>query len=182
MNRDFLVHDSAVRALKHWPGLAVYELRYPPDRAHQLASLIDSHGLEQCLWVLDHLSGECATRARIAFAAWCVDRGIRSFESTCPVDGRARDAVFAARRWVTSPTGEYQHAAAVALLDAWRASRACSQVGALLAKAATHIMDESRSTAALVRSAFAQRGTCAWHGELEVQIGGLRNLLSGRDP
>lgn len=182
MQREFLVDDAAVRALESWPGLAVYQIRYPAGTQHRLASIIDSHGLEQCLWVLDRLPGECARRARIAFAAWCVDRGIRSFELTHYVDGRTRDAVRAARRWVACPECDQHTEAVVASVDAWRASRACTHVGSLLARAATHILDESQAAAALVRAAFARRGSGAWQEELEVQMMGLRNLLSGRDP
>lgn len=182
MTHEFLIDDAAIRGFERWPGLAVYKIRYQPGAQHRLASLIESHGLEQCLWVLDHLSEESAGRARVAFAAWCVDRGIRNFESTCQVDERTRDLVRAARRWVASPCREHKHAVVVASADLWRETRACTRIGSLLARAATLVMDESQSAAAMVRSAFAQQSTWAWQQELETQVSGLRNLLAGRDP
>ncbi len=179
-----MVTREEILALDGWHGRATYAAKGPEPR-HPLALIIESNGLDQCLWVLDHLSGEPAKRARVAFATWCVDRNLEAFESVCEADIRPRLAVEAARGWLKSPNEANWTGLCLAAHSSHEAADECSRRGyhqaKLVAMAADAITRSAKYAACDIRSACSVRKS-AWHTELETQIVGLRNLLAGRDP
>jgi hypothetical protein len=104
--------------------------RYGKDKPIPLASVLESNGLDDALWVLQNArAGKDAERIAYLFAADCAARVLEFFERAYPNDSRPREAIMTARRFARGQATVKELDAAVAAARvaagaAWAAVRA----------------------------------------------------------
>jgi hypothetical protein len=89
--------------------------RYGKDKPIPLASVLESNGLDDALWVLQNArAGKDAERIAYLFAADCAARVLEFFERAYPNDSRPREAIMTARRFARGQATVKELDAAVA--------------------------------------------------------------------
>ena len=107
-------HDGWTKLLKHLGKTSA------DDEPLPLLTVLDSNGLDDALWVLDHT--KCDPRLARHFGAWCAEQVLPIFEAAYPNDMRPRNAIAVARNDDATP--EDRDAARAAAGYAWAASAA----------------------------------------------------------
>jgi hypothetical protein len=89
--------------------------RYGKEKHIPLAAVIESNGLDDALWVLQHArAGKDAERIAYLFAADCAARVLKIFEREYPNDSRPREAIMTARQFARGQATVKELDAAVA--------------------------------------------------------------------
>jgi hypothetical protein len=134
--------------------------RYGKDKPIPLASVLESNGLDDALWVLQNArAGKDAERIAYLFAADCAARVLEFFERAYPNDSRPREAIMTARRFARGQ-------ATVKELDA---AVAAARVAACVAVAAARVAAGAAWAAA----------RAAWVAEAKWLEKQLRAYLAG---
>lgn len=91
-----------------------------------VAHIIESHGLDDALWVLAHACGKDGETICHLFACDVAERVLYIFEEKYPDDKRPREAIEAKRKWVYGKISDedLDAARAAARTAAWAAARA----------------------------------------------------------
>jgi hypothetical protein len=145
--------------------------RYGKDKPIPLASVLESNGLDDALWVLQNArAGKDAERIAYLFAADCAARVLEFFEREYPNDSRPREAIMTARRFARGQ-------ATVKELDA---AVAAARVAACVAVAAARVA--AGAAVAAAGAAWVAAGAAAgaaWVAEAKWQEKQLRAYLAG---
>jgi hypothetical protein len=145
--------------------------RYGKDKPIPLASVLESNGLDDALWVLQNArAGKDAERIAYLFAADCAARVLEFFERAYPNDSRPREAIMTARRFARGQ-------ATVKELDA---AVAAARVAACVAVAAARVAAGAAVAAAAGAAAGAAwAARAAWVAEAKWLEKQLRAYLAG---
>jgi hypothetical protein len=142
------------------------------DEPLPLLTVLDSNGMYDCLWVLQHTG--CDKRLSRHFSAWCAEQVLPIFEVERPNDMRPREAIATAR---DDSALDDQRAAAQAA--AWAAAWAATGTAArAAAETAAGAAAGTAARAAAETAAWAAAGTAA-RAAAETAAGAAAGAATG---